>query len=324
MKKILLMATAALAIAGCSQNEEFENPARNVEISFSPVVKNSTRAAILDDDVLKVKGFKAYAYNVGTDGTGALSKPVLGAGVEVKYETDAWKYTGTYYWPSDTQVKFFAYAPASSTAAIYSIATPDTDTAPTISYTVPSTSADQEDLVAAVTAPLAYADGGVTLAFDHLLTQVNFSAKGQDALTYTLTSLEITGVAGTGTYNWTQWTVNGTAGKYTYPIASPSVEIKNSSVENLAQPDGALMLLPQEFAESSSAKVVVNYTVKDANGDLIYSARNKEVPLAKTTAWTKGQKVRYTLTLTNDAKPVSFGSVTVNPWNNDDDVKEEI
>jgi len=34
MKKILLAVTAALAITGCSQNEEFEAPSQKAEINF--------------------------------------------------------------------------------------------------------------------------------------------------------------------------------------------------------------------------------------------------------------------------------------------------
>ena len=35
MKKILLAVTAALAITGCSQNEEFDSPSQKAEINFS-------------------------------------------------------------------------------------------------------------------------------------------------------------------------------------------------------------------------------------------------------------------------------------------------
>ena len=41
MKKILLAVTAALAITGCSQNEEFENAAQKAEINIGD--RKSTR-----------------------------------------------------------------------------------------------------------------------------------------------------------------------------------------------------------------------------------------------------------------------------------------
>ena len=49
MKKILLAVTAALAITGCSQNEEFEAPSQKAEINFNTAV---TRATELDTDGL--------------------------------------------------------------------------------------------------------------------------------------------------------------------------------------------------------------------------------------------------------------------------------
>ena len=38
MKKILFAAVAAMAITGCSQNEEFEIPALSIEFIFTSVV----------------------------------------------------------------------------------------------------------------------------------------------------------------------------------------------------------------------------------------------------------------------------------------------
>ena len=43
MKKILLAVTAALAITGCSQNEEFENAAQKAEINIGTIVKGTSR-----------------------------------------------------------------------------------------------------------------------------------------------------------------------------------------------------------------------------------------------------------------------------------------
>ena len=48
MKKILLAVTAALAITGCSQNEEFESTGLKSEIVFNTIVSKTTRAAVTD------------------------------------------------------------------------------------------------------------------------------------------------------------------------------------------------------------------------------------------------------------------------------------
>ena len=61
MKKILLAVTAALAITGCSQNEEFENAGQNAVINFESIVSNATRATEMKLDELKTQGFHVYA-----------------------------------------------------------------------------------------------------------------------------------------------------------------------------------------------------------------------------------------------------------------------
>ena len=47
MKKILLAVTAALAITGCSQNEEFEAPSQKAEINlafrFTRIIRRQRR-----------------------------------------------------------------------------------------------------------------------------------------------------------------------------------------------------------------------------------------------------------------------------------------
>ena len=60
MKKILLAVTAALAITGCSQNEEFENAGQNAEIKIGTSVV--TRATpMVTDNFAEFRAF-GYAY----------------------------------------------------------------------------------------------------------------------------------------------------------------------------------------------------------------------------------------------------------------------
>lgn len=67
MKKILFAAVAAMAITGCSQNEEIEKAVQPVEIGFNTAVSKTTRATTLvNADFTK---FTAYAYST----TGAFA-----------------------------------------------------------------------------------------------------------------------------------------------------------------------------------------------------------------------------------------------------------
>mgnify|MGYP000802229564 CR=1 FL=1 len=56
MKKILLAVTAALAITGCSQNEEIEKAGEKAEINFGAVVRNATRATIVNNADFVIMG----------------------------------------------------------------------------------------------------------------------------------------------------------------------------------------------------------------------------------------------------------------------------
>ena len=60
MKKILLAVTAALAITGCSQSEEFDAPNQQTKIDFTSVVKKATRAADTTGD--NFLGFTVNSY----------------------------------------------------------------------------------------------------------------------------------------------------------------------------------------------------------------------------------------------------------------------
>lgn len=113
MKKILLAAVAALAIVGCSQNEEIENIGQKAKVNFGTIVSKTTRAVITDNAALQGTGFTVYAYNTGTEtvgeqgSTGVLSS-VFMPGVDVKYSSDVWGVTGgtDYYWPLDDNIQF--------------------------------------------------------------------------------------------------------------------------------------------------------------------------------------------------------------------------
>ena len=99
MKKILLAAVAALAIVGCSQNEEIEKAGEKAEINFSSIVGKSTRATEVTLDKLKTNGFYVYAYNTGelALGAGTLDKSLM-ENEKVSWDTgnSVWK-SATYY-----------------------------------------------------------------------------------------------------------------------------------------------------------------------------------------------------------------------------------
>lgn len=315
MKKFIFAAMAALAITGCSQNEEFEAPGQNDEINFTTVVSKTTRAAIMNTESLKTEGFTVYAYNTkDKDAADGLFTTSIIGGEAVTYKGDAWKIDKTFYWPLTDKVQFYAYA----TDAKATYVTPTTGY-PSVSYVIDPLANAQKDFVVAKTENKVKA-GEVGLMFTHALSQVNFSAKGdQDGFTYTVKSIKIAGVASAGTYSFKDgsWETTGEkTAEYIYPINDANKVAAGTTVTVLGVTGNTLMLMPQ--AMTASAKIQVVYEVHKETA-LVYTTGDTgiEIPLNATTAWEAGKKVRYTLALANGAVEISF-KPEVGDWDTPD------
>lgn len=302
MKKILFVALAAATMMSCTENEVIENAGNKKVVEFGTAVSSTTRAAITDDAALQESGFTVYAYNTGADvaGTGLLNK-VFMDNLAVSYSAPNWSFTGTYYWPLSDNIQFFAYA--KDAGATYAAVA--TDSYPTITYKINDDPKLQKDFVVAEAVNQTSSANAVTLKFNHVLTQVNFSVKGDDEnLTYKISSLKIEGVANTGTYSYgtDKWTATGTAG--TYPIATDA-SVTGTTAVKFDEGNGALMLMPQTL--TAAAKINITYSVYNG-ADAVGAETTASVTLSNTTAWEPGKKIRYTLTLANNAAKVSFKS----------------
>lgn len=115
------MVTAALLVAGCSQNEVTEiSPDAHPVIGFDVYTGVQTRGAETDLTALKQSGagfgFLAYktANGWSTDGSGVKPEFLYNEhGTWDSGDPDgSWKYTNTRFWPTnDDKISFFAYAP---------------------------------------------------------------------------------------------------------------------------------------------------------------------------------------------------------------------
>lgn len=317
MKKILLAAVAALAIVGCSQNEEIEKAGEKAEINFSSVVGKGTRATVVELPQLKDNGFKVSAYNtgVGTLGTGVLDKPLMENVLVSWSESEMkWAPSTTYYWPSTGNVQFFAFSSKNS----ITLAASATDKYPTIiDYAVPTAAASQEDLLVA-NATGTIAASTVNFTFTHALTQVNFSIKKKiaDTYKYVVTKLSLTDIGSKATYNYENgWGTTDTSIAYDCLLASVEDDNSISANDNtttVSLGTEPLMLLPQTL---TTANIVIEYKILDAKGTEYYKTPEggKIVSLADE-VWSPNKKMRYTLALTNDATPISWGVTNVDGW----------
>lgn len=300
MKKILLVALAAAAMVGCSQNEEIENVGQKAEIKIGTIVKAGTKAAVTDNT--NFTAFTVHAYtvskaNIGTDGLGTAYIP----GAEYTGKQGAWNTTsGTFYWPLNKDMQFFAYP----TEYKDNYKEPNMGY-PTLDFTIGATVADQKDLVIAyqeaVSAPSRSA---VALNFKHVLTRINFSFKPVDAsYTYAISEINISDVkGGAAVYSFDgSWNMaSAISADYLYPIAGTLGQAVNEYYD-LGTQDGSLMLLPQSVANKT-----ITITYKTTKGGFDYFNGTKTVTLPADAAWGLGQNIRYKLVLPVGAESISF------------------
>lgn len=326
MKKILLVALAAAAMVSCSQNEEIDNAAQKVEINFGTVVKTGTKALITTTsslDEFTVNAYKTQTVmdeNTQLSADNALTTPA--AFLVSKGDDDSWSTASPVYWPLTDKVQFFATSPAQSL-------TLPSKGYPTFSYTVGEIG-QQKDLIAAnvINKAKSDADKTVTFAFQHLLTQVNFSVKGDLAdCVYNVTKLELVGIKDQATFTFKgdatvgDWSnIGATTGKYEWTGDLNFTPTQLTDTLAIGKAGEALfMLMPQSL---SGASLNITYSAKPAGAsDFTFNA-TKTIALTQT--WSKSQNIRYTLKLTSDNAPVTFGTPSVGGWVDDKPSQPEV
>lgn len=303
MKKIFLMALAASAMMSCSENEMLDNGGQQAEIKVGTMVKAGTKAVVTDNDNFKAFTLSAYAIDPSTDlsNGGGLGAAYMDK-VNYTGTKGNWTGEGTYYWPLDETMEFFAYPTELKTA--YSVAGTGY---PVLSYTVGETAAAQTDLVVAHATEATMPNGGkLILTFKHILTRINFSYKPEDATyTYEITGIKINDViGGAATYKFDNtvgsWELGATTATYDYPIAVSSTADGGFYALNNTE-NSSLMLLPQSVAGKT-----ISVAYKTTKNGHTYFNKTKTVTLPAGSTWELGQNIRYKLTL-----PVGADAITV-------------
>lgn len=303
MKKIFLMALAASAMMSCSENEMLDNGGQQAEIKVGTMVKAGTKAAVTDNDNFTAFTVSAYTVAKADIATTGLGDAYMDA-VDYTGKQGGWSTTGgTYYWPVNQAMQFFAYP----TTAKADFTVPATGY-PTLKFGVAALAKDQTDLVVAyseaVTKP---ADNKLTLNFKHILTRINFSYKPTDATyTYTINEIKINGVSGgTATYKFADnsWDLTGaetTSGTdYIYPTTVGTQVGDFYPLDDAT--GGSLMLFPQKVGDKT---ISVKYTV--TKGNTTFFDDVKTVTLPADAAWGVGQNIRYKLTLPVGAEEITL------------------
>ena len=213
MKKIVLFAAMiALVFTGCSKDETVGSNNDSNAIGFNVLgSKDEVISRATGTLAANFNNFLVWAnWNDGTAYTSYIDRQY------VEKVSAAWSYSPIKYWPSTGTVDFYAYSPAASINATFtnSLVTPAAAASATIGYKVPANFKLQEDLLAAKVVGLDKDDVTATLAFNHILSQFVFNARGSKAgLTYVVEKIEFINILPEGTYNFfsSAWTASGTA-----------------------------------------------------------------------------------------------------------------
>jgi len=207
-KNYWIFAAAAVALAACS-NDDTITVNQGIEeantISFNVLTTGMTRAVDQTQSTLQTNGFYVTANKSG-DGTEYFGGKTAGASATLndavlyQYSNGSYTTTNKYYWPSEGDLDFIAYAPAAAASS-------DIVRTDTISFTVSpaTTPAEQKDLVFAVTRNQnKTANGaGVILNFRHAESKVAILLKNtNNNLKFTVGTATIGNLKGTETFTW--------------------------------------------------------------------------------------------------------------------------
>lgn len=292
MKKILLVALAAATMVGCTQNEEIENAAQSKEMKFGTAVMKTTRAGMITN--AEFKNFNLYAVS----GTEAIIDDV--AFTKTGQDWAAFE-NAKFYWPNDEVVDFYGYSAETIGDVDFTKATPS------LTYTVKTVLANQEDLLVASlsTKQSDNVDGKINIPFTHALSKMSIKIKGNDipAVSYDVKGVTISAKAeGTYTYGTTPaWTSSATATEYTLPNPSTVTETATAFASNL-------MMLPQ-----TGATITVKYTYEVSGSISAEQTKTLNFP-----EWKIGSNTAYTLTLDGAKEIVITGSVD-SEWDTESD-----
>ncbi len=206
---------------------------------------------------------------------------------------------------------FFAYSPHTSDVADNRLTAAVVSAQPELTFTVASTVAEQEDLMAAIPRKNIYPQSGgrANMEFDHALTKVSFAVKG--VRTRKIKSITAKGVSNQGKLKFTDDEPNfawsNQSGTQDYTVSTESgnnalLDVVPNDDETKATPitseSGYLFMIPQDIAGKT-----LDVVITDADGTnpvvetLTFPAESK---------WTQSKHINYMITLEQNEVDLSF------------------
>ena len=162
--------------------------------------------------------------------------------------------TDNYYWPGKGNMRFFAYAPTDNES--YTISAKTQAGEPTVTVTVPSDVAKQQDLLVAASDELGgNHNAAIDLDFRHALAAVRFEC-GSAMQKGTVKSITLSGICYKGTYKMKSdaWEIDTETTSFTQEL---NKEITDASEgEDITTEAQTFMMVPQTLKEGATLTVV--------------------------------------------------------------------
>ena len=325
MKKSFFLGFAALPLlamlaSSCNQEVVESKNDKNSQIIFSAAVGKQTLSRATEFTGWTTGGsFTVKAYLTGTNTE--FNAP----GFALTFDGTNWNYGSPVLQPGYS-LTYYAYYPMANTSG-YTVNTSGTAS---FNYAVQAV-ATQEDLIAATATS---SSATINLAFNHLLSQVNFAVQGITNVKITISNISINGVKNGGSYTYVSgWSALSGSATYAYtPTGGLPTTGTDGNIVYLGNGGGtytsnnALMLMPQAFSAAADGNFSFDYELKDM-ADVVLKTGTAFANFCDFTSatWQMGKRYVYLVDFTYllQGGPIVF-TVTVNNWVDDATIAQPI
>ena len=307
MKKLFILAAAAIAFASCSNDDVVaEKTTQNQpkEIEFQAIAQPGTRAAVEGTNFPTTLDMKVAAYQVEATG-GSAGVYFDATPFKYQYVAGSASGSGSYwggdpakYWPlTPAYINFLAIANANAnnTTGV----TWGSNKADAVTIVMADNSSAQEDLMyargnGAVTQSgntLTFPDK-VDMEFKHAQAWIGFKVKAYSIVEQAITvnSITLTGAKYNGTYTVTHTAYNAKTGQSVAGAWSALGDAQNIAVPgwsatalttSFATVGNGLMIVPDDAATGDFTSFTINYTYDSKNYTYTYTPASTQVEQAK-------------------------------------------
>ena len=155
---------------------------------------------------------------------------------------------------------------------------------PSITYTVPTNVADQQDLLVAATSGMAgNTAAAAPLSFAHALTAVRFTT-GDDMMSGRITKITLKGVYGSGSHTMgsDSWNGYGATTDFSQTLAAT---VDGSADQEITPVAATFMMLPQTLPSGASIEVVYTDDLTSTQRTLTASIAGSQWPMGRTVTY---------------------------------------